>query len=172
MLSEDVRLFDEALRSAGVTDQPVVLAAEPVTLREITEDTLRSVLRLEVSEDQKKFVAPNAVSVAQAHYSEHAWYRAIYAGETPVGFVMLYINPAEADYFIWRYMIDARYQGKGYGFQAMQQVVDYVKTLPNATSLSLSYHPGAGSPAPFYARCGFVETGKWLDEEKVMTLNL
>jgi hypothetical protein len=53
----------------------------------------------------------------------------------------------------------------------MQQVIAYVKTLPNATSLSVSYQPGKGSPAPFYEKCGFVETDRWLGEEKVMTLN-
>ena len=147
-------------------------SVEAVSLREITDETLRSVLRLEVSEAQKQFVAPNAVSIAQAHYSDKAWFRAIYAGETPVGFVMLYIDTAEPDYFLWRYMIDARHQGKGYGFQAMQQVIAFVKTLPNAKSFSLSFHPGEGSPKPFYEKCGFVETDRWLDEEKVMTLVL
>ena len=62
-----------------------------ITLKEITEETLRSVLELEVSKDQKKFVAPNAVSIAQAHFSKNAWFRAIYANDTPVGFVMLYV---------------------------------------------------------------------------------
>jgi diamine N-acetyltransferase len=145
-------------------------STEPVTLREITAETLREILRLEVSEAQKKFVASNAVSIAQAHFSENAWFRAIYAGETPVGFVMVYINTDEADYFLWRYMIDARYQGKGYGFLAIHQVIEYIKTLPNATSFSLSYHPDEGSPAPFYEKCGFVETNKVIEGERVMTL--
>ena len=103
-----------------------------VTLQEITEQTLRSILDLEVSEAQKSFVAPNAVSIAQAHFSKNAWFRAIYAGDTPVGFVMLYIDQDEPVYFVWRFMIDEQQQKKGYGKQAMQLVVVYVRGLPGA----------------------------------------
>ena len=52
-----------------------------VSLKEITEDTLWSILDLEVTEDQKQYVAPNAVSIAEAHFSENAWFRAVFAGE-------------------------------------------------------------------------------------------
>lgn len=39
--------------------------ADQVTLREITAETVRVVIKLKVSEHQNKFVAPNAVSLAQ-----------------------------------------------------------------------------------------------------------
>jgi len=58
-------------------------------LREITADTVLAVLRLAFAEDQKSFVATNAVSLAQALFAPEAWYRAIYLGDQPVGFVML-----------------------------------------------------------------------------------
>ena len=63
--------------------------APPVTLREITADTVRAVTKLSVAESQKGFVAPNAVSLAQALFAPEAWYRAIYFGEELAGFVML-----------------------------------------------------------------------------------
>ena len=44
-----------------------------VALREITADTVITIVRLSVSEDQKKFVAPNAVSLAQALFAPEAW---------------------------------------------------------------------------------------------------
>jgi diamine N-acetyltransferase len=141
-----------------------------VTLREITADTLGDVLRLQVAEEQKQFVAPNAVSIAQAHFAEYAWFRAIYAGDTPVGFVMLHVDPAEAEYGVWRFMIDRHHQRRGYGSKAMQLVIEHVHGLPNARELLLSYVPGAGSPLPFYQKCGFVETGEWEGDEKVMAL--
>lgn len=61
----------------------------PVTLREITADTVIDVTRLSVFESQKTFVAPNAVSLAQALFAPEAWYRAIYVAEELAGFVML-----------------------------------------------------------------------------------
>ena len=59
-----------------------------VTLREITCDTLREIFRLKVKPEQQKFVASNAVSIAQAHFHQAAWIRAIYADDTPVGFII------------------------------------------------------------------------------------
>lgn len=144
-----------------------------VTLREITRDTLDEILELKVRDDQTKFVASNAVSVAQASFDqEHAWFRAVYADETPVGFVMLYEEPTEAHYYLWRFMIDGRYQGKGFGRQALQLVIDYVRGRPNAKELLLSYFPADGSPQPFYASLGFHETEKQHGDEKEMKLVL
>jgi diamine N-acetyltransferase len=60
-----------------------------VTLREITADTVSAVIKLSVAEGQKGFVAPNAVSLAQALFAPQAWYRAIHLDDEPVGFVML-----------------------------------------------------------------------------------
>ena len=55
---------------------------------------MRPILDLNVGENQTEFVTPNSVSIAQAHFEpEHAWFRAIYADETPVGFVMMYGDP-------------------------------------------------------------------------------
>jgi diamine N-acetyltransferase len=141
-----------------------------VTLREITKETVRSILRLEVPDDQKRFVAPNAVSISEAHFSEQAWIRAIYAGETPVGFVMLALEPEYAKYYLWRFMIDRNHQRKGYGVQAMRLVIAFVKQQPGAAALTLGYVPGVGDPSAFYAKLGFVETGEWDDDERVMKL--
>jgi diamine N-acetyltransferase len=143
-----------------------------VSLRPITDDTLRAILRLKVAPEQEKFVAPNPVSLAQAHFNKYAWYRAIYAGETPVGFMMLYDDPVQPQYFLWRLMIDARYQGHGFAWRAVQQLVDYVRTRPGAKELLVSHGQGEGSPAWFYARLGFTYTGEEDDGELIMRLPL
>ncbi len=143
-----------------------------VSLREITGDTLGAIMRLKVKPEQEQFVANNAVSIAQAHFEPKAWFRAIYADETPVGFVMLFDDPDAPEYYLWRYMIDARYQRLGFGRQALRLFIDHVRTRPNATELLTSYVPGEGTPAPFYAGLGFVETGKVDDGENVIKLAL
>jgi diamine N-acetyltransferase len=72
------------------------------------------------------------VSIAQAYFRPKAWFRAIYADETPVGFVMLYDShlgaqlPQRDYYEVWLFMIDARYQSKGFGRRAMELVIAYV----------------------------------------------
>jgi diamine N-acetyltransferase len=142
-----------------------------VSLQAISKESLPAILALAVADQQKHFVATNAVSIAEAHFEpEHAWFRAIYANETPVGFLMLYDDPAEPEYFLWRFMIDARYQGLGYGRRALLLLIDHVKRRPGATTLGVSCVPGEGSPCPFYEKMGFVYTGEIVDGERVMRL--
>ena len=143
-----------------------------VSLREVTADTVRAIIRLKVKPTQTHFVAENATSIAQAYFEPKAWFRAIYADETPVGFVMLFDDPEKPEYFLWRYMIDGRYQGLGFGRRALELFIDHVRTRPNATELFTSYVPGEGSPGPFYIRLGFEETGEVDDGENVVKLVL
>ena len=143
-----------------------------VTLREVTEDTVRTICDLSVEEEQKQFVAPNSVSIAQAYFSEYAWFRAIYADDTPVGFVMLYDRPDKPEYFLWRFMIDARWQGMGFGKRAMALLIAYVKTRPDARELFTSVHQAEGGPQGFYEKLGFSLTGRYEEGEAVLRLPL
>ena len=148
------------------------LSAE-VSLREITKDTLRDVLNLKVAPDQERFVASNAISIAQAHFSpDVAWFRAVYAGDTPVGFLMLDDDPSKQKYFLWRFMVDAQHQGRGIGRRALELLIGHVRTRPGASALYASCVPGEGSPGPFYEKMGFVYTGEEEDGEIVMRRDL
>ncbi len=144
-----------------------------VSLREITRETLNEVLRLKVATAQERFVATNAVSIAQAHFHpETAWFRGIYAGDDPVGFVMLELDTTKQQYGLWRFMIDERYQGRGYGREAIRLVVEQVRSLQGARELLTSVVPGEGSPGSFYQRLGFSFTGEVDHGEQVMRLEL
>lgn len=143
-----------------------------VTLRPVTAKNVDEVLALRVAPAQEQFVANNAKSLAQGAYHPYAWRRAIYADETPVGYVMLVDNPHDPEYYLWRLMVDQRYQRHGFGRRAMEQVIAYVAARPGATSFFTSYEPGLGSPLPFYTGLGFVETGEVDDGERVMRLDL
>lgn len=156
-----------------MTDEtPTITRNSSISLREVTADSVRVICRLEVSEAQKHFVAPNAVSIAEAYFEPKAWFRAIYADETPMGFLMLYDDPDEPVYFLWRYMIDARYQKLGFGKRAMDLILDHVRSRPGAREMSLSCHPGEEGPEPFYRRYGFSLTGKMLGDEAEMRITL
>ncbi len=132
-----------------------------VTLREITKDNLRDVLRLKVAPQQEPFVASNAWSLAEAHFEpELPWFRAIYAGQVPVGFLMLEYDSEDEGYNLWRFMIGAEHQGQGYGRRALELLFTHVKTLPGADALYTSCVPAEGGPGPFYEKLGFVHTGE------------
>jgi len=141
-----------------------------VSLRDVTEENVFPVLKLSkgLSPNQRKMVASNATSLAQAYVEPKAWARAIYADETPVGFVMLYDDPDTPEYYLWRLMIGGPHQGKGFGRRAIALVVDYVRSRPNAVELVTSYVPIDGGPEPFYRGLGFVPTGE-MDGDEVVT---
>ena len=145
-----------------------------VSLREITAETVREICNLSntLTPPRKYMVAPNAISIAQAHFSPNAWFRAIYADDTPVGFLMLHDDPEEREYFLWRLMIAGQHHGKGFGRQAIALLVDHVRTRPGATVLETSCGQGPGSPEGFYRKLGFVRNGKMLGEEVGLSLTL
>jgi diamine N-acetyltransferase len=139
-----------------------------VSLQEITFDTVRSVTSLEVSPKQRTYVAPNAVSISEAHFNPGAWFRAIYADKTPVGFVMLF-DPtvsgaiargpiAKDEVGLWRFMIDHRFQRKGLGKKALDLVCEHVRRANDANRLLSSYVPGPDGPESFYLSYGFSKT--------------
>jgi diamine N-acetyltransferase len=147
---------------------------EVVTLREITEQTVRGICMLSdtLTAPKKHYVAPNAISLAQALFSPYAWFRAIYAGPAPVGFLMLHDNADEQRYFLWRLMIAEPHQGCGYGRQAIERLVEYVRTRPGARELLVSYHKGESSPEGFYLKLGFEPTGDMAGSEFMARLPL
>ena len=146
--------------------------AGDVRLVEITAETVRDVCRLELAPGQERFVAPNAVSIAQAHFHPTAWFRAIHAGRELAGFVMLDLEPGEAFAVLWRLMIAAPFQGRGIGASAMGLIVDHVRSIPGKRRLLTSYVPGPGCPEPFYRGLGFVPTGEVDEGEVVLALDL
>jgi diamine N-acetyltransferase len=152
--------------------------ADQVTLRQITAEMVRAVIKLSVTEYQNKFVAPNAVSLAQALFAPEAWYRAIYLGEEPVGFVMLSDDsllesmPENPEVSVWRFMVDAKHQRKGIGRAALLLIIEHIRSKGIFKKLKLSYVPGEGGPEQLYLSLGFRPTGEVDESEVVMELPL
>jgi diamine N-acetyltransferase len=148
-----------------------------VHLREITDDNRDAVRALRVRRDQKQFVASVSKSLKDAAKTPEAnpWYRAVYRGDEPVGFVMLSWNPPagpfKGRYFLWRLLIDKRYQRRGIGREVLTQIAELIRA-DGATELLTSYEPGDGEPWPFYRKFGFVPTGEIDDDEIVLRLTL
>lgn len=136
-----------------------------VTLREITDENRAAIIALRVAPEQERFVGSVRDALADAAQYPHAkpWYRAVYAGDEPVGFVMVSwnVSPQPPDiigpWFLWKLIIDQRYQGRGYGTETVRQVAVLVQA-EGATQLLTSYVGEDGGPAGFYRRLGFVPT--------------
>ena len=138
-----------------------------INLRDITKKNLFSIIDLNVREDQKDQVASNSVSIAQAHYSKSAWFKGIFNNDIAVGFVMLDLIKEENKCFLWRFMIDEKHQGKGYGKIALTQVIDLVILLEAFEEIRTSYVPTKNGAGGFYEKFGFIETGKLEDSNEI-----
>jgi diamine N-acetyltransferase len=149
-----------------------------VSLRPITKDTVRTITRLEVAPEQRAYVASNAESLAEANFHPEAWYRGIYLGNEPVGFVMLYDEtlrdeqPEVPAVSLWRFMVAAPFQRRGIGKAALEQVIEHVRTRPKVEMLFTTCVQGEGSPEPFFVAAGFEPTGEVEDDEVVLALDL
>jgi len=136
-----------------------------IQLKEITHDNFHAVEKLKVREDQKNFVAPNLYSLAQA-WLEYETTRpfAIYNDETPVGFVQLEWDEEEDSCYIWRYMIDEKYQNMGYGRESMKLIMDYIKDSGKFEGVHLQLEPENTAAIKLYKSFGFEFTG-YIDED-------
>ena len=150
-----------------------------ITLEKITyKNYIKVIWGLKVSKKQKNFVASNMCSLAEAYVAITnggvALPFAIYKGKKPIGFLMIgyganeddfegedpaFIEMAKKSYCLWRFMIDKRYQGKGYGRRAMEVALDYIKSFPcgKADTCWLSYEPENEVAKKLYASFGFIE---------------
>ena len=135
-----------------------------INLRDIAEKNLKSIIDLNVSEDQKNLVASNAVSIAQGNYSKTAWFKGIFNNDVAVGFVMLDLIKDENKCFLWRFMIDKKFQGRGFGKIALTEVIDYVKSLGIYKEIATSYVPETNDAGGFYKKFGFIESEEIIKE--------
>jgi len=144
-----------------------------IQLREINEDNFRECVNLKVNDNQTNFVATNVMSLAQAwlHYSIARPF-AIYSDDVMVGFLMLDYSEAEKECGIWRFMIDEKYQNRGFGKEAMRVILDYIKSNPVFESVNLSYEPENVVADKLYRGFGFSPTGEIDYGEIVMKLQV
>jgi diamine N-acetyltransferase len=156
-----------------------------VELRDIVTDADRAeALTVRRGPDQEQFVASVDKSFRDAIDDVRACPRmwAAYDGDEIVGFVMISdgipVETLAADddlvgpYYLWRLLIDERHQRQGYGTAALDAVVAYLRTRPGADVLWTSCGQEPGTPQPFYERYGFEATDRFVEEERVMRLDL
>ena len=157
-------------------------------LEEVNDENVRDILALQVSGAQRRFVAPNEVSLDEARTAIAANGRAfpfgIYEDDTPVGFLMVgfgvddeWEDPpaiARGNYNLWRLMIDSAYQRRGYGREALRLALAFVRSFPcgEAAYCWLSYAPENETARRLYASFGFKETGETDGGERIAVLKL
>ncbi|GKV57237.1 spermidine acetyltransferase [Sporosarcina sp. NCCP-2222] len=139
-------------------------------LKPITKDNWIDAISLRVREDQVKFVASNAVSLAQLNFLDDFHAKGIYADDEMVGFTLFGIDEEDHEYWMYRMMIDHKHQGKGYGKQAVQLVIEDIRSMKEERHqlINLSYEPENEVAKRLYGQLGFNEVeGFLVDGEQV-----
>ena len=144
-----------------------------VSLRPIDDTNRRLVEALSVSPVQQQFVAGVAESLVEAveDAGGRAIHWAIYDDEIPVGFVMIsdeVDGPGYIPQYLWRLLIDQRYQRRGHGTAALDLIVEYFRGRPGVEVMWTSCGEGHGGPLGFYERYGFRQTGDRVFDDEVL----
>jgi diamine N-acetyltransferase len=132
-----------------------------VTLCEITKDNWRHCIRLDPGPAGKAFIPSNLYALAESKFAPSFVPLGIYVESVMVGFIMYNTQPeADGSYSIYSMMVDARYQGKGYGTTALRLVIERLRQLPHCTTVSLEYDRVNEQAARLYRCLGFREVAE------------
>ena len=142
-------------------------------LRIITEENFIDAFNLKLAPGQERFVSHPIRSLAQAYvYREQCQPFGIYADGKMIGYVMVVYDYEIPEYDIWHMMIDESEQGNGYGREAMDRVIEYIRTKPFGDSdrVALTCHRDNFTAKKLYMSKGFTETGVQYEEEVELAL--
>ena len=143
-----------------------------VSLRPLNESNRQAVEALRISPSQEQFISSvtDSLRIAAEHPDAGALYWAVYSEDTPVGFVMIADEVRGRDYiphYLWKLLIDQRYQRQGFGTATLDLIVEYFRGRPGVEVLNTSAGQGDGSPITFYERDGFERTGEVSSDDEV-----
>ena len=141
-----------------------------ITLREITADNYEDIINLSVTEGQRRYVSSNVHSLAQAKVQPECIPLAICSEDTLIGFVMYCIDHKDSEYWIYQFMIGADHQGKGYGKEALKQIIRKILEDKAHDIIYISFVPENEGARILYEKIGFVPDNRIIDGEVVYRL--
>ena len=142
-----------------------------IELRDIDEDNFRACTKLSVRKDQP-FVASNAYSIAESKIFPYWTTKAVYAEDVLVGFMMFATFYEKEELYLCRFMIDQRYQGKGFGKAALDRLKEIAMGDEGIRRIKLSTAPDNANGIRIYEKFGFRDMKYLEDEEEVFVLEL
>lgn len=143
-----------------------------ISLRPLTPENARATVRLKVGEGQAGYVASNADSIAEAYVYPTFYPLTIYADDELVGFAMYGQDADDDRWWIIRMMIDARFQGRGYGRGGMQALIALMRDKHQCETITLGVDPANQQAIRLYESLGFRDTGEVEEGEMVMRLDV
>ena len=146
-----------------------------VELRKITEDNFIDAFNLKLAPGQDNFVSHPIRSLAQAYvYRDQCQPFGIYTEDKMIGHIMVIYDYDVPEYDIWHMMIDESEQGRGYGNETLDRVIDYIRTKPFGDSDRVALTCNKQNPIArkLYESKGFCATGNEDEDEIELAMML
>ena len=146
-----------------------------IELKAITEDNFIDAFKLRLAPGQEDYVSHPVRSLAQAYvYRDQCQPFGIYAEGKMIGYVMVIYDYDVPEYDIWHMMIDESQQGHGYGSQALDKVIEYIRTKPfgNSDRVALTCSKCNPIARKLYENKGFAATGNEDEDEVELTMTV
>ncbi|HEL2595050.1 TPA: GNAT family N-acetyltransferase [Streptococcus suis] len=132
-----------------------------IRLELVNKDNFDQVLDLEVAPKDQRRVASVEYSLAQAWlYREdgHLLPYAVKSGQKVVGFVLLSIQE-DKSYYVWRLLIDKKYQNRGHGKEVIRQILVLAKEDTLCQKVTMNYVIGNHKMRYILEKLGFQSVG-------------
>lgn len=144
-----------------------------VVLREINKEIWMDAMNLVLRLEQGGLVAPNFYRIPEFKAEPSFMQLAIYNAENElVGFSMYGLDPDDGNWWIYRLMIDERYQRRGYGKAALDAVINEMSKIPGCSEIFVGYRPDNNVAAAMFHSFGFHRTGQMLQGEFIAKLDI
>ena len=133
-----------------------------IRLELINKDNFDQVLDLEVAPKDQRRVASVEYSLAQAWLyrdSEVLFPYAVKSGQLTEGFLLLSYQPMENSYYIWRLLIDQKYQNQSFGKEVIRQVLQRARDDQQCHKVTVNYVIGNHKMRYILEKFGFQPVG-------------
>lgn len=133
-----------------------------IRLELVNKDNFDQVLDLEVAPKDQRRVASVEYSLAQAWLyrdSEDLFPYAVKSGQLTVGFLLLSYHPMENSYYIWRLLIDQKYQNQRFGKEVIRQVLQRARDDQQCHKVTVNYVIGNHKMRYILEKFGFQPVG-------------
>lgn len=145
-----------------------------IHLVDITEDNWIEAVQLSVREDQKGFLASPMGILARGYVYRDCRARVwgVAADECLVGLALVRdMDEEPATYDLQQFMIDQRYQGRGYGTAALNLILALLRAEGRYGCVEVCVHKTDLPALHLYEKAGFRDTG-YIDDRIPDYLNL
>ena len=133
-----------------------IIDENKIKFRDIDKSNYNECISLRVGEHQKNYVASNMYSLVQASYEDRLYPLGIFNEDEMIGFLLYDYDEELNGWSFSRFMIDIKYQNKGFGRKALEKFLEYFQSKFPNKSLYTSVEIDNDIAIKLYQKYGFM----------------